>query len=173
MSNHPEIDSFLESLNLTYTVRFVPQSLSRNAGKDYCLNWKISISSKGSAQINTDYMQGIGHLKGFNHYDKTIDYARSIKNACETGKWSSSAYAHIVAKTIPAPLLRDVLYSLIMDSDVLNYSSFEEWANNIGFDADSRSAEKIYKECLSQSLQLRILLGNEVLEKLAKLYQDY
>lgn len=71
------------------------------------------------------------------------------------------------------PALIDVLYSLAMDSYVLNSDGFEDWASNYGYDVDSRKDEKIYKVCIQQSLEFRKLIGRENLKKLQEIYQDY
>ena len=71
------------------------------------------------------------------------------------------------------PELRDVLYSLSMDASVLDSSCFEEWANELGYEADSRKAEGIYKACLDIALKLRNALGEAGLEKLRTACQDY
>lgn len=67
----------------------------------------------------------------------------------------------------------DVLYSLISDSDVLNHSAFEDWAGELGFDADSRKAESIYRACLEIALKLRAALGDDGVTRLAEIFQDY
>jgi len=71
------------------------------------------------------------------------------------------------------PLLIDVLYSLCMDSEVLNHSNFEEWAGACGYDVDSRKAEKLFDECLKQALHFKNLIGFALLEKLQNLFRDY
>lgn len=45
------------------------------------------------------------------------------------------------------PKLEDLLYSLHMDCTGVLDSSFEEWADEFGYDSDSRKAERIYKLC--------------------------
>jgi len=64
------------------------------------------------------------------------------------------------------PRLRDVLNSLAADADVLNYSEFETWAADLGYDADSRRAEAIYDKCREQSQALRKLLDEELFRQL-------
>jgi hypothetical protein len=60
-----------------------------------------------------------------------------------------------------------------MDSDVFNYSSFEEWASTFGYDADSRKGESIYRTCLDIALKLRNAIGEDGLQKLREACQDY
>lgn len=67
----------------------------------------------------------------------------------------------------------DVLYSLTMDSDVLDSGGFEEWAANFGYDTDSRKAESIYHACLEIALAMRAALGAEGMEQLQTAFEDY
>ena len=62
---------------------------------------------------------------------------------------------------------------MLFRSDVLNAGTFEEWAGDFGYDLDSRNAEKIYRACLDNALKLRAMLGNDALDKLRELFQDY
>lgn len=58
------------------------------------------------------------------------------------------------------PTLADVLDCLASDSASVENSSFEDWARALGYDTDSRKAEKTYRICQEQSDQLRSLLGD-------------
>lgn len=72
---------------------------------------------------------------------------------------------------MPDPV--DILYSLAMDSDVLNYGTFEDWASEFGYDTDSRSAESVYRACLEIALKIRVAIGEDGLERLREAFQDY
>lgn len=183
-NTHEQIDNFIKTLNLNYSAIFIPQSSSRNAKEKNCsINWSVSIGpnyGKDSIQrgITTDYMQGIGHIPNYQkvipfNARRTLAVEKFEKLASEQGRFARSLDPSVLSEKLPAPLLRDVLYSLVMDSDVINYSDFEEWAENFGYEADSRSAEKIYKDCMKTALELRSLIGNEALEQLRELFQDY
>jgi hypothetical protein len=50
----------------------------------------------------------------------------------------------------PAPTAFDVMCCLISDSSCAD-TSYEEWAESIGYDVDSREAEKTYKACIAQT----------------------
>lgn len=174
-TTNKERDAFIQSLGLSYSARFVPQSQSRNAGdKSPSLNWKITIG-KGSAQIETDYFQGIWHLPGYRFADKSASYAEYIRRVVESGKYSRTKAAEDLDPVwfIPAPLLRDVLHALTLDADAIDYPTYEEWASNFGFDEDSRKGEAIYRQCLQIGLQLRAMIGDSDLAKLRELFQDY
>lgn len=56
---------------------------------------------------------------------------------------------------------------------MLDSSTFEEWANEFGYDPDSRKAEVIYRACLEIALKLRNGLGEDRLRDLRELFTDY
>ena len=62
------------------------------------------------------------------------------------------------AHTSP-PTLSGVLECLRMDSSATDTDSFEEWADDLGYDSDSRKAERIYNTCVQQGAELKALLG--------------
>lgn len=160
MTNKAE--AFANSCGVEYSAEFVPFSQSRNAGdKQPSLNWRVTLR-KGSLTLTTDYMQGVGHLPGYRHdRSSKVDYDTAIHMACESGKWriGQDGWPTTFCLTpIPSPPLVDVLACLVMDADVLNYSTFEEWAESLGYDPDSRKAEATYQVCLSIALKLRQMI---------------
>jgi len=52
------------------------------------------------------------------------------------------------------PLLDDVLFSLVSDSDACEMS-FNEWCSNFGYDTDSRKALAVYELCQENTDKLR------------------
>ena len=67
--------------------------------------------------------------------------------------WMGSAHTR-------EPDAASVLSCLLSDADALQYS-FEEWAANLGYDPDSRKAERIYQLCVRQGERLKRLLGDD------------
>jgi len=64
-----------------------------------------------------------------------------------------------------APTVRDVLQSLQSDaSDIHAGCTFEEWADSLGYDSDSRRALAVYLACQEIHGQLRKLFGREVFD---------
>lgn len=176
--DHSELDAMIACLGLEYSAYFVPQSQSRNASeKNPSLNWRVTIEYAGRA-LTTDYMQGIGHLPNAGAAARAMGgrnfavYERGAAEEGKYGRYSASGFM-INAKLIPAPLLRDVLYCLVLDASVIDCATFEEWASEYGYDTDSREAEKTYRSCLEIALQLRALIGTENLNKLREAFQNY
>lgn len=65
------------------------------------------------------------------------------------------------------PTATEVLECLIMDANTLKYSPwFEDWAGDLGYDTDSRQAERTYKAVQWQTLKLKRFLGGHFEEAL-------
>lgn len=161
--------AWVDSLELDYKAVFVPQSQSRNKDeKQRSLNWRVSLGP-----LTTDYMQGIGHVPGYKfNQRRTLEVVTRENVAAERGRYfpDTARSFHVGGKPIPAPELDDVLYCLISDASVLDYATFEEWADDFGYDTDSRKAEQIYRDCLALALQLRSFID---LDAAREAFKDY
>jgi len=60
-----------------------------------------------------------------------------------------------------APKVADVLDCLASDAASVEGSYFEEWCADLGYDTDSRKAEKTYKTCEHQAKRLKNWLDND------------
>ena len=59
------------------------------------------------------------------------------------------------------PTAEDVLECLASDSaSIESAGSFEDWAADLGYDTDSRKAERTFKVCEKRAEKLRAFLGN-------------
>jgi hypothetical protein len=178
----------LDSLGITMECEFVPFSKSRNAKEtkkdtDFSINWKVTIE-RGTRSFTTDYMQGIGHLpESMQRKGKycSLQNFELIKYGCETGKVGFiSDYSTVGGvlsspskQRLKPPTIEDVLYSLLMDSEVLNYSTFKDWADEFGYNSDSIKDKKVYEECLRIALQMRQLFSDVEINNLNELFQDF
>ena len=72
----------------------------------------------------------------------------------------------IAAYPCRKPTITDVLDCVASDAYALNYDSFEEWANEFGYDTDSRKAERTYHACIENGKQLREMLGRKLFTEL-------
>ncbi len=172
-----KINRTAADLGITMTTVFVPWSMSRNnAEKHPSLNWLVTIHKDGRAILTTDYMAGSAHCPGYKQGDRSLSQAELVAWECEHGRpgWITGGGSIMTRGGKPImPNLADVLYSLASDSDVLDASTFEDWANEFGFDADSRQAEKTYRACLEIALKLRNALGEAGLTALREATRDY
>ena len=77
-----------------------------------------------------------------------------------------SYFSQGAAHTKP-PTAEDVLDCLASDaSGVENARSFDDWADEYGYDADSRKAERTYNLCCKQTDNLRTFLGKTDFDRL-------
>jgi hypothetical protein len=176
---------------ITYTAQFVPLSQSRNAGRWESINWHITLK-KGSLSLETDYAEGIAHIP--QHMQKRIGRLDKrnpiVAYLLETGQlkqgdcpaiksyppnWdihqhTSEENSAARLRKLQPPKLVDVIHCLVCDSDVLDYSSFEDWVMDYGFDTDSRKAEQTYRQCLDIALKLRCMVGETSLQELQELF---
>ncbi len=63
------------------------------------------------------------------------------------------------------PELEDILGSILQDTIYLDYG-FDDFANEMGYDTDSRKAKKIYKEIQEQSKKINRIFSKEEQEEL-------
>ena len=135
--------------------------------------FRFSITlSKGNVSHTFEYSMGCGHCK-IKSVNKGTDIWSNPVIADEPR--IEQVYASNKMPTLPygeavTPELTDALYCLVMDSDAIDYPTFEDWASNFGYDEDSREAEKAYKACLETALKLRQLVD---IDKAREAFQDY
>lgn len=193
----------IADLGLTIESKFIPFSFSQsrddkdeNGKTRYSLNWEITLKRGDREVLRTNYSAGVSHVPNYRFRacskgDPNAKWGMRIEKwkanwACETGfvmKYlpgsggtpeDPDAYRPVHPRVaIPNPDIVDVLWCLILDSSVIDYRSFEEWAPEYGYDPDSRSAEKIYRDCLESALALRAAIGEEGLQKLSEAFQDF
>lgn len=65
-----------------------------------------------------------------------------------------------------SPSLHNVVGCLISDSLSVEDVDFEDWAENLGFDADSKSAKKAYKACVRMRERLIDFFGDDAFNAL-------
>lgn len=158
---------------------FVPFSKSRSAkNKTPNMNYKITILHNDKPILkDIDYCCGVLLFPQLDRFTgKTYDQRRMLENAVETGRANRLMVSidHVTnngPKLIPS--ICDVVYCLILDSDVINYSCFKDWADSFGYSDDSISAKAIYEECLKTALALRSAIGDSKLQELKECFIDY
>ena len=182
-NTYPELTAYIENLGVAYQAQFVPMIQPQQTIKYPQLHWAITLT-KGGHTLTTSFMQGQAHILGYKTFHTTPYATRQAnemyRKTCETGilynhfsetfRWTRRS---IGPKVQPPPSLLDILYCLIQDASVLDLASFESWAQEFGYDADSIKAEATYRTCLQQSLELKNLIGRQALEQLQQFYQDY
>jgi len=162
----------IRHLGLTVKSEFIPFTKSRNAEEKFpSLNWRVTLVRHGRDVLTTDYSAGCAHCPSYKQGARwTLEYDAIIRGECELGR-ALVKYSRPGVKIEPDAI--DVVHSLAMEADTLDHATFESWAGDLGYDADSREAEKTYRACLESALKLRSALGDDGLRQLREACQDY
>jgi hypothetical protein len=180
MTPREQLQQAMIDFGIVVESEFVPWSKSRSFKPDAdadvrkrSLNWRVRIVKTRTAIplgapfeiLTTDYTAGIAHAPSYKiGHLLTVDVAKALERETETGLFRSKRIE---------PDACDVMFSLVSESDAIDYATFEEWASNLGYDTDSRKAEATYRACLDTALKLRAALGEAGLERLRHACQDY
>ena len=82
--------------------------------------------------------------------DFKITFRQGVGNrACF---YSSRGSSDTIALVVP-PSAMDILYCIMLDNP--RDESFENWCADLGYDEDSRRAERIYRACIDQAMMFR------------------
>jgi hypothetical protein len=155
--------------NVKMEARLVTQDMNELTGNPstWQVKWNVKLIVDERTVFECPYFTGIGHIKGprdtfgrFSVYE--ANQMRKVLNGQKTPEFSAQE-----------PELDDVMCCLVLDADVIEYANFEEWADSIGYDSDSREAEKTYRQCLEQTLKLRSAFGEDKLSELREAFIDY
>jgi hypothetical protein len=66
----------------------------------------------------------------------------------------------------------DVVSSLLLDASNTD-ERFEDWARDLGYDPDSRTAERVFNACRETAAALRRAFDRDELAALETAFQDY
>lgn len=150
------------------------------------ISYSIRLLFKGKPVLSTEYKLGVGHVRikkarpdgimqPWTERERTLLY--TWQSHPHTSFQDKQLQADVAAKLAiqqkVAPQLDDVLRSLLMDGEAFfNAQSFEGWADDFGYDKDSRKAEAIYRECDNTGRKLAAAIPADVLAKARELTQD-
>lgn len=174
----------VDALGLKVRAEFVPFSKSRNAADSahLMLNWKVTLvrvhgsgNEAGHDILTTDYSAGAGHCPSYRARE-TIHSRAAVEFECENGYAARGEVGSMLGFQRGAaiqPNALDVIYSLVMDSEVLGHGTFESWASELGYDVDSRKAESTYRACMAIALQLLNGVGESGLAALREAFSEY
>jgi hypothetical protein len=158
-----------------------------SAGIAHCPGYKVKEAPIGFKAPN--FMLPIGHVykgttsrfRSANERERLNFYRESIAAAeCESGRamrcwgWGGSAdFQPRLTNSLILPAALDVFYGVVMDSSVLDYATYAEWGDELGYDIDSIKCESIYRVCLSHTLALRAAIGESGIDALKAAFEDY
>lgn len=115
-----------------------------------------SISEPPPWKCETTY----GKPVGFHGYSCVLRFKEEwgARESCPIKFWMGEAHTN-------PPTSADVLGCMLRDISGIDGNSFEEWAEEYGYDSDSKKAESIYNKIAEQKEDIEYLLGES--------YQDF
>lgn len=152
-----------------------PEKLKKGEKPWRCLKWRVTLIVNGRDRFCFDYSAGEAHCPSYTSKGRTLYNEEAIDIELATGRRcikADSVFGPRLGANIE-PDGCDVLSSLAVEADVIDYPNFESWADSNGYDTDSRDAERVYRLCLEQALQLRAAVGNQAIESLREACRDY
>lgn len=163
------VNRILADAGISMVAQHVPTTFDPKSKDWQHIAWRVTFKSV-RGEFSTDYKQGIGHLpnypKGYNVKLSLYD-AEEIQHALKTGKVARRAGTMIFdGKPLTPPDAADVASALVSDAYAAEYSSFEEWARDMGDNPDSIKAKGIFEACRSIALDLFRVFGTDVVQEL-------
>lgn len=151
--------SIINALTIEHEIVYVKQP---QPTPPYRVKWKLKLGNQ-----KFDYFTGLGHIKNYKKHT-TLYTENELLVLLKTGKpkWPTTNNS----LQLITPKLDDIIYCLLLDSEVLNYAGFEEWCSDFGYNSDSISDKKIYDDCLSNSLRLSSVID---IHELRPLFHNY
>lgn len=157
------VNNVLESLGITTAATFIPHKTP--AGETPQLRWRVSVRRNGLEIFSTEYSAGCAHAPSHKGFRGGVTEA--IKAECETGLRADGG------GPVPSPSTADVLYCLVSDAQASDAGSFEEWAGDLGYDPDSRTAERVYKACMDVAAALERAFTPAERKAMAEAFNNY
>lgn len=181
-----EMDSLLKELGFSLEVLSGPTG---HINKDWpCIQFTVRLMFQGKRVLDTDYSMGVGHVNPKSAKVSTYDPAKRFTMHEESllATWRHKPYANFKDKELWAntaakvalqqkltPGLSEVLHSLLLDgAPHFNHQSFEDWAPELGYDTDSREAERIYTLCDDIGRKLAHAIPQKTLEAAQRITEN-
>ena len=113
---------------------------------DNMFEWRAIVANEDRRTYQVTYRAGLAHSR------RVTDYREGATHDPKgRGGW-----------LLPTePKARDILESLQVDCRSADHDTFEDFADEFGYDSDSRKAEAIYNACRKTRSEMRKLLGAE------------
>ena len=158
MEDTKTIEQFIEDNNLSMRVRETFDNPDMDNDRPETMDhFSILIEKPGNKAFHLFYSQGLGLRKA---------NFRSGYTQSDLSRMKYPSDVRRVSKVV-CPKLADVLDCLASDaSTVENCLSFDDFASEMGYDEDSRKAEKTFNKINEQVERLKTLLGEDAINEL-------
>ncbi len=160
--------------DITLTAKRIPERKDTDF-KD-AIHWELTLT-KGGYSCKVEYSEGVGiFINNFSKLGKQLqnyllnDITGNLRGGMTHYGISHSEIRNYITDRVKVtkenimmckykitpPALKDVVYSLVSDSDAVNYS-FDDWCDNFGYSTDSRKALKTWHACTDNYRKLKAL----------------
>ena len=151
-----KVDEALAAWGIAFTARYIGESKQWEG--QTVDTFRVSIGA-----YETDYHMGFGNRKARPGVVRPKFYNPRCIAAAE---WDALHLKPV------APTAASVLYCLLSDMEAID-QSFVDWADDLGYDTDSRKALAIYEACCDTGRELRKVFTPTQRADLRGLLQDY
>jgi hypothetical protein len=145
-----------------------------------CISYLVKIGSQ-----SFEYSLGIGHVdwnaasrlpswklpshKGYNTDSVIMKQAQGVTWKKEFMPQIAELAAWIAKAQKVQPKAAEVLASCCREGRYAEQSAFNDWADDFGYDIDSRKAERTYQACRENGAKARQIVSSAVFDQMAEL----
>lgn len=163
-----KIKEFIEKTGITMNYQPAPENPNMQGDKNDMNHWYVTITHKNGNTISLYFSKGLAHYgyrtgnfrKGNTKW-KRANIPYNVKNI---KKWiEHENMDRLTQKFVPIPPdLEELLEHLQVEiSGYDDSTTFEEWASMLGYDTDSRQAERIFHAVAKEAKDIRTLMGED------------
>lgn len=145
------IEQFIKDNRISMTAERVDKNPNMDDSRDMD-HWKCLFSRR-----TDDLREGYDTWHGYK--GRLGDHQYHAKRMTT---YFSQGYGHNGVE----PKAADVLDCLASDASSVENTSFEDWCDEMGWDSDSRKAERTYKACQHGAKRLKAFLGDDLYQTL-------
>lgn len=149
-----KVDEALAAMGVSFSVRYIGETVKWEA--QTVDHYRVKIGA-----YETDFHQGLGHRKA----------RRPVPSYIKGDRYAMNEWKRFHLWPVK-PSAAAVLYCLLGDMEAID-QSFTDWANELGYDTDSRKALAIYEACCDTGRALRRVFTAAQRDELRELLQDY
>jgi len=153
-------ESERNTYGITLTTTLIGEGARDKDGREHDL-WRVELVRNNvvvEKMIVPEYRMGVGHRRTKNGCQLT-QFGRYRTLRTPKGKVCTHSICESQGVKPVAPTLYDILTNL--KADLTHGEVFEDWAGDLGYDTDSRSALNTYLACQAQEREFQRFMGDQ------------
>lgn len=171
------LNKYLRYCNIAYNIKFIQASTLQSMLRPFehprnCVNWEIRVSRNGQSK--------------YFHHCQEVNFIATTQTGSESQKKEAVALAveyrlkinafgrqgHITER-IPLLPIANALYTILIDARAMEYTSFNAWANALGYNPDGITDRLHFEQCRKTTLDLYTLFTTNEVHHLRKILKHY